>query len=93
MNPKLLFIDDDPIIHALYTPHLRRAGYEVIGLTEAEQAVLVATKEQPEAVIMDMVLPGQDGLTTILQLKTAQPTRHIPIIAVSANTSLSIRSS
>ena len=88
MNSKILFIDDDPIIHALYTPHLRKAGYEVIGLTEADGAVQVATKEQPGLIVTDMVLPGQDGLTTILQLKSSEATKQIPIIAVSANASL-----
>ena len=88
MRPKVLFIDDDPIIHALYKPHMERAGYEVVGLLAAEDAVAIACRDQPRVVVLDMILPGQDGLTTIVQLKAAEATKKIPIISISADLNL-----
>lgn len=87
-KPKVLFIDDDPMMHALYKPHIGRAGYDVIGLLEAGEALEVARGEHPSVIVIDMILPGQDGLATILVLKASEVTRKIPIIAISANSSL-----
>jgi two-component system cell cycle response regulator DivK len=87
VTPKILFIDDDPLMHALYKPHLERAGYEVISLLVGEQVLEVASRELPRIVIMDMLLPGVDGLAAILLLKSAAATKRIPIIAISANQS------
>ncbi len=88
MKPKLLFIDDDPLMHALYKPHLERAGFEVISLLDGVEALEVASREQPVAMVVDMVLPGPDGLAIILVLKAAETTKKIPIIAISANLNL-----
>jgi two-component system cell cycle response regulator DivK len=87
VNPKVLFIDDDPLMHRLYEPHIERAGYEVIGLLDAENAAEVVSREQPSIVVMDMQLPGTDGLAAILLIKAADATKRIPIIAISANQS------
>lgn len=87
MKPKVLFIDDDPVMHALYKPHLERAGYEVIGLLDGLEALRVTIKEQPQVVVMDMVMPRVDGLAAILVLKAAETTKHVPILAVSGQKS------
>lgn len=55
---------------------------------DAVDASEIASREQPSVMVIDMVLPGQDGLATILLLKAAEATKNIPIIAISANLSL-----
>lgn len=84
-KPKVLFIDDDPLMHRLYQPHIERAGFSVINLLEGAEAVEVASRDQPRVIIMDMLLPGTDGLAAILLLKATSTTRDIPIIAISAD--------
>lgn len=74
-------------MHRLYHPHLQRAGYEVIPLLDAGEALEIARREQPQVVVMDMVMPGVDGLAAILLLKAAEATKSIPIVAISANQS------
>ena len=87
MQRKILFVDDDPLMHRLYQPHLERAGYQVIGLMDGGEALQVASREKPQVVVMDMMLPGTDGISAILVIKSAGATRHIPIIAISSDVS------
>jgi CheY-like chemotaxis protein len=71
----------------MYQPHLERAGYQVISLTDGAEALEVAIREQPRVVVMDMMLPGTDGLAATLALKAAESTKNIPVIAISGDLS------
>jgi CheY-like chemotaxis protein len=84
-RPKILLVDDDPLMHQLYRPHIERAGYEVVGLMDGSEVGQIARRELPQVVIMDMVLPGADGVAAILEIKKQETTRSIPVIAISAN--------
>jgi CheY-like chemotaxis protein len=84
-RPKILFVDDDPLMHRLYLPHIERAGYDVVGLMEGSEAGQVADRELPQVVVMDMVLPGADGVAAILEIKKQESTKAIPVIAISAD--------
>lgn len=70
-------------MHRLYGPHIERAGYEMIGVMDGAEAIDVASRELPQVVIMDIIMPGTDGLTAILQIKKAATTKSIPVIAIS----------
>jgi DNA-binding response OmpR family regulator len=83
---KILFVDDDPLMHLLYRPHIERAGYEVLGARDGAEAIPLASREEPQLVVLDMMMPEVDGVATLLELKRSHLTRSIPIIAVSANT-------
>src|ERR1051326_6078825 len=85
VRPKILFVDDDPLMHLLYQPHIERAGYDVVALREGAEAGSLARKELPQVVIMDMVLPDTDGAAAIHEIKGQEATRTIPVIAISAN--------
>jgi len=84
-RPKLLFVDDDPLMHRLYQPYIERAGYEMIGLMDGFYAGQITSRELPNVVVMDMVLPGTDGVTAILEIKKTESTKRIPVIAISAD--------
>jgi len=81
------FFGGDPLMHRMYQPHLERAGYQVISLTDGAEALEVAIREQPRVVVMDMMLPGTDGLAATLALKAAESTKNIPVIAISGDLS------
>jgi len=82
---KILFVDDDLLMHQLYRPHLERAGYEVFDAMDGAEAFGVAFREIPNVVVMDMLMPGTDGTTCIIRIKEAESTRRIPIIAISGD--------
>jgi CheY-like chemotaxis protein len=62
-----------------------RRGFEYIRAFDSEQAIQLAHHEQPDLILMDMSLPIKDGWTTTQEIKAANNTRNIPIIALTAH--------
>lgn len=85
MKPKVLIVDDDPLIHVLYKGHLERAGYELLGAKDGAEALQVAAKSLPDVIVMDIMMRGMDGLSALRALKKADATRNIPVIIITAN--------
>lgn len=79
---KVLIIDDSPTeTHQLATM-LQRSGHSVLSAESGESGVKLAVSEQPDVVLMDIVMPGLNGFQATRQLTRAEETRHIPIIIV-----------
>jgi CheY-like chemotaxis protein len=85
MTNKVLIVDDDPLMHLLYKRHLEGAGYELINASNAIEALEMAKRELPRLIIMDVMMPGTDGLTALRELKKAEATKAIPVIVATAN--------
>ena len=85
-NAKILVIDDHEVNLLLLVELLTYSGYTVLEATTAEEAIYLAQKEKPSLILMDLGLPGMDGLEATSYLKTNPETRDIPIVIVSAHT-------
>jgi two-component system cell cycle response regulator DivK len=81
---KILLVEDNPANLTLATFLLQSAGYTVISATDAEVGVAMARHEQPDLILMDIQLPGMDGLEATAVLKSDDATRDIPVIALTA---------
>ena len=81
---KILVIEDNPANMTLAKFLLQSAGYAVLSATDAETGLTLARNEQPDLVLMDVQLPGMDGLTATAVLKGDEATRAIPVIALTA---------
>lgn len=81
---KILVIDDNPTNLKLASDLLEFANYEVLEAEDAEQALRVIQQTPPDLILMDIALPGMDGLTLTRQLKAGKETRHIRIVALTA---------
>ena len=81
---KILVIEDNPANMALATFLLQSVGHEVLSTTDAEAGLTLARERQPDLVLMDIQLPGMDGLKTTALLKRDDATRAIPVIALTA---------
>ncbi|HEV8595607.1 MAG TPA: response regulator [Thermoplasmata archaeon] len=81
---RILVVDDNPTNLKLACILLRGAGYEVSAASDAEQALDVLDVASPDLILMDIELPGMDGLTLTKKLKSAPQTRHIRIVAMTA---------
>lgn len=81
---KILIVEDNPANMTLATFLLKSAGHTVISATSAETGVALARDEQPDLVLMDIQLPGMDGLEATGLLKGDAATRAIPVIALTA---------
>src|SRR3989441_138060 len=81
MNPKVLVVDDEKHIVELARLYLTREGYEVEGVGDGAQAVARFTQVKPDLVILDIMLPGTDGLTICKEIRKLS---QVPIIMLTA---------
>lgn len=81
---KILVIEDNPANMALATFLLQSVGHAVLSATDAEAGLTLAREQQPELILMDIQLPGMDGLKATALLKQDDATRAIPVIALTA---------
>jgi two-component system cell cycle response regulator DivK len=81
---KILAVEDDTIIMNLIVILLERAGYEVLQAASAEEGISLARNHAPDLILMDVALPGLDGLEATRLLKGSADTSRIPVIALTA---------
>ena len=81
---KILVIEDNVDNMTLAVFLLQSAGHSVLGATDAEAGLALARAEQPNLILMDIQLPGMDGLEATALLKGDAATRDIPVIALTA---------
>ena len=82
--PRLLVVDDQPVnIQAIYQAF--SADHQVLMATGGEQALTAAASKQPDLILLDVVMPGMDGLEVCRRLKADAATRDIPVIFVTAH--------
>ena len=81
---RVLVVEDDPANMRLAEFHLQAAGHLVLSATDAEAGLTLARDEQPDLILMDIQLPGMDGLAATAVLKQGSATRAIPVIALTA---------
>ncbi len=84
MKAKILLVEDDPAILELGKTLLLKLGHQVITAVDSDQAWELACRELPDAIALDVMLPGTDGFTLAKRLKKNQATRRIPIAFISA---------
>lgn len=81
---EILIIEDDPVIQGILSMNLTDEGYQVLTAGEGLVGVRLATEAQPGLILMDMRLPDITGWEATRRLKTQPETHHIPIIALTA---------
>lgn len=84
MNPQVLVIEDTPANLKLVSMLLGRSGYRVLQANNASDGIALAREHRPELILMDIQLPGMDGLAATRLLKEDETTRHIKVIALTA---------
>ena len=81
---KVLVVEDNPTNMRLAVFLLKSAGHTVVSATNAEAGLMLARDEQPNLILMDVQLPGMDGLAATMALKSDAATRAIPVVALTA---------
>jgi two-component system cell cycle response regulator DivK len=81
---KVLVVEDNPANMKLTSLLLHRAGHSLLPAVDAETGLRLALTEQPDLILMDIQLPGMDGLAATAILKRDPATASIPVIALSA---------
>jgi CheY-like chemotaxis protein len=83
--PTLLVADDDPLVPRITAKALGRKGWEVVAAQQADRALALARAESPDAITLDLHLPGGDDLALLTRLKADAATASIPVIIVSGD--------
>lgn len=87
----VLVVEDDGSALSGYIEYLATAGYEVTGVADAVQALPLALRRPPEAVITDIMLPGMSGFELAAALRADVRTRHVPVIGLTAHWTPEVR--
>jgi len=80
----ILIVEDNETNLTLSTFLLESANHSVLAATNAESGLAIARKELPDLILMDIQLPGMDGLQATALLKADSTTRDIPVVALTA---------
>jgi CheY-like chemotaxis protein len=84
MSAKILVVDDNPTNLKLVSDVLAFEGHDILKAVDAEEAQVVLAGTLPDLILMDIALPGMDGLTLTRKLKADERTRHVRIVALTA---------
>jgi CheY-like chemotaxis protein len=84
MADKILIVDDEREMRQLLSRIVAKNGYDVVEASNGEEAVELATKEDPQVIVMDINMPVVDGIEACRRIKADDRTRLIPVMMVTA---------
>ncbi len=88
MNPtepkKVLLADDEIYMLRLLEMTFKKGGYQVISCRDGREALAAASAQLPQLIVLDVMMPGLDGLGALRQLKENPATRAIPVVVLTA---------
>jgi two-component system, chemotaxis family, chemotaxis protein CheY len=85
MTKQILVVDDDPLMHRLFQHHLEKAGYQMVSAKNGREALDVASRQPPQLIVMDIMMPDMDGMEALRELKKSDATKAIPVVVITAN--------
>ncbi|HEY6162465.1 MAG TPA: response regulator transcription factor [Bacteroidia bacterium] len=83
-NVKILLVDDEPDILEFISYNLKKEGYRVVCAPNGAEALAVAKKEMPDLVILDIMMPGMDGIETCREIRENEQLKDILVIFLTA---------
>lgn len=81
---RILIVDDDELLLELLQFKLEARGYEVVSARDGEAALQQVVAEPPDLIVLDMMMPGIDGLVVLQRLKQSPETAAIPVVMLTA---------
>lgn len=82
MSQKILIVDDEPDVIIFVSAVLEEHGYTAIGAKDGVEALEILRKENPDLVLLDLMLPRKSGITMFHELRQEQSTSGIPVVLV-----------
>jgi CheY-like chemotaxis protein len=87
---KILIADDSRFQITMLTKSLEENGFEVVSALDALQAWMIALRTAPDAIVLDINMPGGSGIEVLRRLRVSTKTQHIPVIVLSGSKDLSV---
>lgn len=78
--PKILLVEDDEMLHGMYTQKFKNQGYEVISAYNGVEGVELSEKEKPDLILLDVIMPKMDGFVALKKIRKNEVTAGIPVI-------------
>jgi two-component system cell cycle response regulator DivK len=85
MSNRILVVEDNEMNMQLFEYLLEESGFEIVMSTTGEEALKLATESKPDLILMDIHLPGMDGLSVVRELKAGGEMEGVPILALTAH--------
>jgi CheY-like chemotaxis protein len=82
--PKILIVDDEPVIIELLQVNLKLEGYDIVTAADGQEALEKAAAERPDLIILDIMMPKMDGWTALAELLKDPSTADVPVIFLTA---------
>jgi DNA-binding response OmpR family regulator len=89
--PTILIADDNNDLRVMLIQFLGANGYRTVGAADGHEAVELASRERPDLIVMDLGMPGMDGLSAVAEISRRSPSDAPPILIVSAYDRLEYR--
>src|SRR5205085_8484683 len=83
-RPRILIIEDERGLTDVLTYNLQREGYDTIVAHDGQEGLRKAQMQAPDVILLDLMLPGLDGLEVCRELRSGERTRHVPIVMLTA---------
>lgn len=84
MRPKVLLVEDDPNLVELVRYNLEAAGFDVVTTPDGEEALILATEDEPAVVILDWMIENLSGIEVCRRLRRTPSTANLPILMLTA---------
>ncbi len=81
---RVLVIDDEPDVLLLCRVNFEFAGHEVLEAQDGERGMELATRERPDLIVLDVMLPNRDGISVLEELGTRFDTDQVPVVLLTA---------
>jgi len=85
MSNRILVVEDNEMNMQLFEYLLEESGFEIVKATTGEEALSLARESKPDLILMDIHLPGMDGLSVVRELKAGGDMEGVPILALTAH--------
>jgi CheY-like chemotaxis protein len=81
---KVLVVDDDPAIRRLVCDVLQAYGYSTVDAADGFSAIRLVQSEQPDCVVLDVMMPGLDGHAVLTRIRESDFGRNLPVVMLTA---------
>ena len=83
MAKKILLVEDEKVLAEMYVDKFKEAGFGIVAVCSAEEGIEAVKKEKPDLVVLDILLPKQNGIKFLAQMRKESEISSIPVVAFS----------